>query len=149
MPNTPALVGAGLTALAWGEGVGSDQQGKVLDLFRTVGEVLELPEAKLDAFLALTSSGPAFIAVVAEAMADGAVAAGLPRALAHRLSHRTLAGTAALLQGRELHPAVLKDMVSSPGGTTIAGLRVLEESGLRSALIEAVIAAAERSRELA
>ena len=149
VPNTPALVGAGLTALAWGEGVGSDQQSKVLDLFRTVGEVLELPEAKLDAFLALTSSGPAFIAVVAEAMADGAVAAGLPRALAHRLSHRTLAGTAALLQGRELHPAVLKDMVSSPGGTTIAGLRVLEESGLRSALIEAVIAAAERSRELA
>ena len=149
VPNTPSLVGAGLTALAWGEGIGSAQQGRVLDLFSTVGEVLELPESKLDAFLALTSSGPAFIAVVAEAMADGAVAAGLPRALAHRLSHRTLAGTAALLQGRDLHPAVLKDMVSSPAGTTIAGLRVLEESGLRSALIEAVIAAAERSRELA
>ena len=149
VPNTPALVGAGLTALAWGEGVGSAQRRTVLDLFSTVGEVLELPEVKLDAFLALTSSGPAFIAVMAEAMADGAVAAGMPRALAHRLSHRTLAGTAALLQGRDLHPAELKDMVSSPGGTTIAGLRVLEESGLRSAVIEAVIAAAERSRELA
>ncbi|AII44174.1 hypothetical protein KR100_12520 [Synechococcus sp. KORDI-100] len=149
VPNTPALVGAGLTALAWGTGVEAAQQTMVLDLFRSVGEVLELPEAKLDAFLALTSSGPAFIAVVAEAMADGAVAAGLPRALAHRLSHRTLAGTAALLQDRDLHPAELKDMVSSPGGTTIAGLRVLEESGLRSALIEAVVAAAERSQELA
>ena len=86
---------------------------------------------------------------VAEAMADGAVAAGLPRALAHRLTHRTMAGTAALLQDRQLHPAELKDMVSSPAGTTIAGLRALEQSGLRSALVEAVIAAAERSRELA
>ena len=149
VPNTPALVGAGLTALAWGDGVSSEQRSSVMDLFSAVGEVLELPEAKLDAFLALTSSGPAFIALVAEAMADGAVAAGLPREMAHRLSHRTLAGTAALLQDRDLHPAVLKDMVSSPGGTTIAGLRRLEQSGLRSALIEAVVAAAERSRELA
>ena len=82
-------------------------------------------------------------------MADGAVAAGLPRALAHQLTHRTLAGTAALLQEQALHPAQLKDMVSSPGGTTIAGLRQLERSGARSALIEAVIAAAERSRSLA
>ena len=79
-------------------------------------------------------------------MADGAVAAGLPSPLAQHLSHRTLAGTAALLHHRNLHPAELKDMVSSPSGTTIAGLRVLEESGLRSALIEAVVAAAERSR---
>ena len=149
VPNTPALVGAGLTALAWGDGISSAQRGSVVNLFSAVGEVLDLPEAKLDAFLALTSSGPAFIALVAEAMADGAVAAGLPREMAHRLSHRTLAGTAALLQDRELHPAVLKDMVSSPGGTTIAGLRRLEQSGLRSALIEAVVAAAERSRELA
>ena len=149
VPNTPALVGAGLTALAWGDGISSAQRGSVVNLFSAVGEVLDLPEAKLDGFLALTSSGPAFIALVAEAMADGAVAAGLPREMAHRLSHRTLAGTAALLQERELHPAVLKDMVSSPGGTTIAGLRRLEQSGLRSALIEAVVAAAERSRELA
>jgi pyrroline-5-carboxylate reductase len=121
----------------------------VQGLFRQVGEVVDLPEPQLDAFLALTSSGPAFLAVVAEAMADGAVAAGLPRALAHRFAHRTLAGTAALLQEQELHPAALKDMVSSPGGTTIAGLRALERAGLRSALIEAVVAAAERSRELA
>ncbi len=118
-------------------------------LFASVSEVLELPESKLDAFLALTSSGPAFVAVVAEAMADGAVAAGLPRDQALHLTHRTLAGSAALLQERQLHPAQLKDMVSSPAGTTIAGLRRLEQAGVRSALIEAVLAAAERSRELA
>ena len=149
VPNTPALVRAGLTALAWGEGVNGGQRDWVRALFARVGEVLELPERQLDAFLALTSSGPAFVALVAEAMADGAVAAGLPRALAQHLAHRTLAGTAALLQERELHPGQLKDMVASPGGTTIAGLRQLERAGVRSALLEAVLAAAERSRELA
>jgi len=149
VPNTPALVGEGLTALAWGEAISSEQRLKVSELFAGVSEVLELPEAKLDAFLALTSSGPAFVALMAEAMADGAVAAGLPRDLAHRLAHRTLAGTAALLDQRQLHPATLKDMVTSPGGTTIAGVRALEQSGARSAFMEAVIAAAERSRELA
>ena len=149
VPNTPALVGAGLTALAWGKNISAEQRLQVRGLFVGVSEVLELPEEKLDAFLALTSSGPAFVALVAEAMADGAVAAGLPRDLAHRLTHRTLAGTAALLDGRQLHPGVLKDMVTSPGGTTIAGIRALERAGTRSALIEAVIAAAERSRQLA
>lgn len=149
VPNTPALVRQGLTGLAWGEGISEQQQRWVRQLFAQVGEVLDLPEAQLDAFLALTSSGPAYVALVAEAMADGAVAAGLPRALALRLAHRTLAGTAALLQDQELHPAQLKDMVASPGGTTIAGLRQLERAGLRSALIEAVVAAAERSRQLA
>ena len=149
VPNTPALVGAGLTALAWGKDITAEQRLQVRQLFVGVSEVLELPEEKLDAFLALTSSGPAFVALVAEAMADGAVAAGLPRDLAHRLTHRTLAGTAALLDGRQLHPAILKDMVTSPGGTTIAGMRALERGGTRSAVIEAVIAAAERSRQLA
>ena len=149
VPNTPALVRQGLTGLAWGEGIPAEQQLWVRQLFAQVCEVLDLPESQLDAFLALTSSGPAYVALVAEAMADGAVAAGLPRALALRLAHRTLAGTAALLQEQELHPAQLKDMVASPGGTTIAGLRQLERAGLRSALIEAVVAAAERSRQLA
>jgi len=148
VPNTPCLVRAGLTGLAWGDGLSTDQKVWIQELFSQVGEVLELPEAQLDAFLALTSSGPAFVALVADALADGAVAAGLPRQQAHRLAHRTLAGTAALLQEQDLHPAELRDMVSSPGGTTIAGIRVLERSGLRSALIEAVVAAAERSREL-
>jgi pyrroline-5-carboxylate reductase len=148
VPNTPALVRSGLTALAWGEGIAPERREWVCRLFSRVGEVLELPEAQLDAFLALTSSGPAFVALVAEAMADGAVAAGLPRALAQHLAHRTLAGTAALLDQQALHPAQLKDMVASPAGTTIAGLRQLERGGLRSALLEAVLAAAERSRQL-
>ncbi len=149
VPNTPALVGEGLTALAFGEGVEAESREWVRSLFARVGEVMELPETQLDPFLALTSSGPAFVALIAEAMADGAVAAGLPRNLAMHLAHRTLAGTAELLHQRELHPSQLKDMVSSPGGTTMAGLRRLESGGLRSALIEAVFAAAERSRELA
>ena len=149
VPNTPCLVRAGLTGLSWGEGLSAGQQEWVRSLFARVGEVLVLHEPQLDAFLALTSSGPAFVALVAEAMADGAVASGLPRPLAQHLAHRTLAGTAALLQERELHPGQLKDMVTSPAGTTIAGLRQLERAGLRSALIEAVVAAAERSRELA
>ena len=149
VPNTPALVRSGLTGLAFAEGVTAEQRRWVVQLFDQVGEVHELPEAQLDAFLALTSSGPAFVAVVAEALADGAVAAGLPRLLAQRVAHRTLAGSAALLQERDLHPGQLKDMVSSPGGTTMAGLRQLERAGLRSGLIEAVLAAAERSRDLA
>ena len=149
VPNTPALVRQGLTGLAFLDSVTAAERQWVIALFAQVGEVVELPQAQLDAFLALTSSGPAFVALVAEALADGAVAAGLPRVLAQRMAHRTLAGTAALLQEQELHPAALKDMVSSPGGTTMAGLRQLERQGLRSALIEAVLAAAERSRELA
>ena len=149
VPNTPALVRSGLTGLAFGAGVSEAQRGYVRELFALVGEVHELPESQLDAFLALTSSGPAFVALVAEAMADGAVASGLPRQLAHHLAHRTLAGTAALLHEQELHPGALKDMVSSPAGTTIAGVRELERAGLRSGLIEAVVAAAERSRQLA
>ena len=147
--NTPALVRQGLTALAWAEEAPPEVRAWVEHLFRRVGEVWTLPESQLDAFLALTASGPAFVALVAEALADGAVAAGLPRALAQPLALRTLSGTAALLEGKELHPGQLKDMVSSPGGTTIAGLRELERSGLRSALLEAVLAAAERSRALA
>jgi len=148
VPNTPCLVRAGLCGLAWGDAIPPAQRLWVRELFAQVGEVLELPEAQLDAFLALTSSGPAFVALVVEAMADGAVAAGLPRTLAQHLAHRTLAGTATLLHEQGLHPAQLKDMVTSPGGTTIAGLRQLERSGLRSALLEAVLAAAERSRQL-
>ncbi len=149
VPNTPALVRQGLTGLAFADAVPSEQRRWVREMFSQVGEVHELAESLLDGFLALTSSGPAFLAVVCEALADGAVAAGLPRVLAQQLAASTLAGTAALLEEQQLHPAALKDMVSSPAGTTIAGLRRLERGGLRSALLEAVLAAAERSRQLA
>ena len=149
VPNTPVLVRQGLTALACGAGVSPDQAAWVDALFTRVGAVHRLPESQLDAFLALTSSGPAFAALVVEALADGGVAAGLPRALAQPLAAQMLAGSVALLEQQGLHPAQLKDMVASPAGTTVAGLRVLERSGLRSALLEAVLAAAERSRALA
>jgi len=147
--NTPALVRCGLTALAWGQELPAEQRAWLEQLFSRVGAVWALPEPQLDAFLALTSSGPAFVALVAEGLADGAVAAGLPRSLAQELALRTLGGTAALMEQKTLHPGQLKDMVSSPAGTTIAGLRQLERAGLRSALLEAVLAAAQRSRELA
>jgi len=147
--NTPALVRQGLTALAWADAPAPEARDWVEQLFRRVGDVWTLPEPQLDAFLALTASGPAFVALMVEALADGAVAAGLPRALAQTLAPRTLSGTAALLEGKALHPGQLKDMVSSPAGTTLAGLRELERAGLRSALLEAVLAAAERSRALA
>ncbi len=117
--NTPALVRQGLTALAWGEAPPAAMGEWVEHLFHCVGEVRALPEGQLDGFLALTSSGPAFVALVAEALADGAVAAGLPRALALPLALRTLSGTAALLEGKGLHPGELKDMVCSPGGTCL------------------------------
>lgn len=149
VPNTPVLVRQGLTALACAPEVSTEQADWVADLLRRVGEVHRLPEAQLDAFLALTSSGPAFAALVCEALADGGVAAGLPRALALPLAEKMLAGSMALLEQQGLHPAELKDLVASPAGTTVAGLRVLERSALRSALIEAVLAAAERSRALA
>lgn len=149
VPNTPCLVGQGLTGLAWGDGISDQQMQQVRSFFEPVSEVLELPEERLDAFLALTSSGPAYVALIAEAMADGAVAMGMPRAQAHHLAHRMLAGTAALLHEQELHPGELKDMVASPGGTTMAAIRHLEKSGLRSALIEAVVAATQHGRGMA
>ncbi len=148
VPNTPTMVREGLTGLAWGDDITSDQKSEVRKVFESISEIFQLKERQLDSFLALTSSGPAYIALVLEAMADGAVAAGLPRNLSNKLAHKTLSGTASLLREKSLHPAELKDMVASPGGTTISALRHLELAGLRSALIEAVVLAAQKSRQL-
>ena len=149
VPNTPSLVREGLTGLAWDDDITSDQKIAVRKIFEPISEIFELPEKELDSFLALTSSGPAYLALVIEAMADGAVAAGLPRNLSNQLAHKTLSGTASLLREKGLHPAELKDMVASPAGTTIKAIRHLELAGLRSALIEAIVLAAQKSRELA
>ena len=148
VPNTPALVNSGVTGLSWGDDVSAAQQRLVIEFFQPISKVYELPEDQLDAFLALTSSGPAYLALVSEALADGAVAAGLPRHLSNTLTHATIEGTVRLLKEKELHPGQLKDMVASPAGTTIRALRHLEKEGVRSALIEAVVLAAKRSREL-
>ena len=125
VPNTPSLVGQGLTGLAWSDEISLEQKKVVRKIFAPISEIYELEEQKLDSFLALTSSGPAYIALVVEAMADGAVAAGLPRHLSNQLAHKTLSGTASLLREKSLHPAELKDMVASPAGTTIVLLDIL------------------------
>ncbi len=148
MPNTPAQVGAGITAIAWGRGDTAVHRAIAQRVLGAVGAVVEVAEKDLDAVTGLSGSGPAYVALVVEALADGGVAAGLARDLAQQLALETVLGTARLLQGQALHPAVLKDRVASPGGTTIAGLGVLEARAVRSALREAVVAAAQRSREL-
>ncbi|HSM82695.1 MAG TPA: pyrroline-5-carboxylate reductase [Nodosilinea sp.] len=148
MPNTPATVGAGVTALAAGAGVSDRQREQARQIFASVGTVVAVPEAQMDAVTALSGSGPGYLALVVEALADGGVAVGLPRATALELAIATLRGTGELLHRGDLHPAVLKDRVTSPGGTTIAGVAALESGGLRSALIQAVQAAYLRSKEL-
>ena len=148
MPNTPALVGEGMTAISFGESVAEDVKQEARSLFESVGRVISVPETQMDAVTALSGSGPGYMAVIAEALSDAGVKAGLPRAIATELSVQTMLGSAKLLQQERLHPALLKDRVTSPGGTTIAGIAELERCGLRSAVIEAVQAAKLRSEQL-
>jgi pyrroline-5-carboxylate reductase len=148
MPNTPATVGAGMTAIAPGSQVEPEHLAQATQIFAAVGEVVEVAEHLMDAVTGLSGSGPAYVALMVEALADGGVAAGLPRAIAHQLALQTVLGTAELLKTSNLHPAELKDRVTSPGGTTIAGVAQLERQGFRSAIIEAVRAAYGRSQEL-
>lgn len=148
MPNTPATVGAGISAIAPGKTVTANHLEMAKTLLGAVGEVVEVSESLMDAVTGLSGSGPAYVAVMIEALADGGVAAGLPRAIASKLALSTVWGTAQLLQDKQIHPAQLKDQVTSPGGTTIAGIAELERSGFRSALIEAVQAAYRRSQQL-
>ncbi|MBW4468784.1 MAG: pyrroline-5-carboxylate reductase [Stenomitos rutilans HA7619-LM2] len=148
MPNFPATVGAGITAISPGKRVKPHHLEQARQIFEAVGEVVEVPETAMDAVTGLSGSGPGYVALVVEALADGGVAAGLPRAIALQLALQTVKGTAQLLQESGQHPGVLKDQVTSPGGTTIAGVAALERAGLRSALIEAVMAAYGRSQEL-
>jgi pyrroline-5-carboxylate reductase len=148
MPNTPATVGAGITAIAPGKQVSPEQLELAKQIFAAVGQVVEVPEHLMDAVTGLSGSGPAYIALVVEALSDGGVAVGLPRAIAQDLALQTVRGTAELLSQTHWHPAELKDRVTSPGGTTIAAVASLEQNGLRSALIEAVRTATRRAQEL-
>jgi pyrroline-5-carboxylate reductase len=148
MPNTPALVLRGATALARGTGLEADDLATAEEIFGAVGRVVVLDEALMDAVTGLSGSGPAYVAIVIEALADGGVNMGLDRATAMTLATQTVLGAAQLLAETGLHPGALKDMVSSPGGTTIAGIAALEAGGLRTTLIRAVERATERSREL-
>jgi pyrroline-5-carboxylate reductase len=150
MPNTPALVGMGVSAICAEEHTPPASLDLARQVFGAVGQVVTVAETHMDVVTGLSGSGPAYVLMIIEALADGGVLMGLDRASALTLAAGTVAGTAELLlrdrDGR--HPAQLKDMVTSPGGTTIAGLRVLEAQGLRSALMEAVAAATRRSQEL-
>jgi pyrroline-5-carboxylate reductase len=148
MPNTPATVGAGVTAIALGQRTQAHHREQAVHLFQAIGEVVEVSEDLMDAVTGLSGSGPAYVALMIEALADGGVAAGLPRAIAQKLAVQTVLGTAQLLHRSGSHPAELKDRVASPGGTTIAGIAALEQAGFRGALMKAVQAAAQRSKEL-
>jgi pyrroline-5-carboxylate reductase len=148
MPNTPALVLEGVTAVARSEGLEPGDLETAQELFGAVGRVVVLEEAALDAVTGLSGSGPAYVAIVIEALADGGVKMGLDRATAVVLAAQTVLGSAKLILEAGMHPGQLKDMVASPGGTTIAGIAALEEGGVRRAFINAVERAALRSREL-
>ncbi|HSP42993.1 MAG TPA: pyrroline-5-carboxylate reductase [Luteolibacter sp.] len=148
MPNTPALVGHGAAAFCLGTAATIDDADFAKRLLGSVGLAVEVPERLMDAVTGLSGSGPAYIYLVIDALADGGVRMGLPRADAQRLAAQTVLGAAAMVIETGEHPAALKDMVTSPGGTTIAGLAELERHGLRSALIEAVTAATRRATEL-
>lgn len=148
MPNTPVTVGTGMTAMTMGSRAVEAHGDLAHEIFSAAGQVVQVPESMMDAVTGLSGSGPGYVSIVIEALADGGVAAGLPRAIASQLALQTVLGTAQLIQKTGMHPAELKDRVASPGGTTIAGIACLEELGLRSALIEAVRTASSRSREL-
>ena len=148
MPNTPALVLQGVTAIARTPGLEQDDLETAQEIFAAVGRAVVLDEEQMDAVTGLSGSGPAYVALVIEALADGGVKMGLDRATAMTLATQTVLGAAKLLAETGMHPAALKDMVSSPGGTTIAGIAALEEGGVRTTFIRAVERATLRSREL-
>ncbi len=148
MPNTPCLVGAGASGYCCGSDVSEDDRAIIQSMLGSVGFVTEVSESQMDAVTGLSGSGPAYVCLMIEALADGGVLAGLPRPLSLRLATQTVLGTAKMIIETGRHPAELKDSVASPGGTTIAALASLEHNGFRGALIQAVAAAADRSREL-
>ncbi len=149
MPNTPLMVQAGMTALAPGSRATPEDLDLALDLFRAVGRAEVVGETQMDAITALSGSGPAFVAVFLEALADGAVKMGLPRILALEFAAQTVLGTARLLLEKNLHPGLLKDLVTSPGGTTIHGLHALEQGAFRAGVMSAIESATWRSQDLA
>lgn len=148
MPNTPAMVHEGMTAMAVGPGVPDTDVATVRQMFESVGRVVPVDERLMDAVTGLSGSGPAYVFLAIEALTDGGVKMGLARETAGLLAAQTVLGAARMVLETGQHPARLKDQVTSPGGTTIAGLHRLEQGGLRATLIDAVEAATKRSQEL-
>ncbi len=148
MPNTPSLVDEGMAALAAGAACADSQLAEAEDLLRSCGRTVVLAEKHLDAVTALSGSGPAYVFYVVEAMVEAGVLLGLPRATATELVVQTVVGAGAMLRETGQHPTVLREQVTSPAGTTAAALRQLDDSGVRAALVSAVEAAADRSKQL-
>jgi pyrroline-5-carboxylate reductase len=138
MPNTPALIGEGMAGLARSKGTTDAQMGLALALFNAVGKAVEVDEGQMDIVTALSGSGPAFVFVMIDALADGAVKLGLRRDLAVAIASQMVQGAARMVEQTKTHPAVLKDQVTTPGGCTIAGLSVMEEGRIRSVLAKTV-----------
>ena len=145
--NIPITIGKGLTGISWGDEITKDQKQFIKRLFENSSKIYEFPEDLLDIFLSLTSSGPAIVALIIEALSDGGLSGGLQKRLSEELVVEMILGTVSLIKETNLTTAELKNMVTSPGGTTISALRVLENRSLRSALIEAVVSASNRSKE--
>ena len=148
MPNTPAVVGAGMTSLTPNEHVSTEEISKIEELFSSFGRAEVVDEYLIDAVIGVSGSSPAYVYMFIEALADGAVASGMPRDKAYVFAAQTVMGAAKTVLETGEHPGKLKDDVCSPGGTTIAAVRALEERGFRSAVMEAVMTAAEKSQEM-
>ncbi|MBO4375951.1 MAG: pyrroline-5-carboxylate reductase, partial [Lachnospiraceae bacterium] len=148
MPNTPALVGEGCTGVCINEEILPEDLKAVMDILNCFGKAELVSESMMDAVVAVSGSAPAYVFMLIEAMADGAVKAGLPRDKAYAFAAQTVLGSAKMVLETGKHPAELKDMVCSPGGTTIEAVKVLEERGLRAAIVDAMDACVRRNREL-
>lgn len=149
MPNTPALLQEGVTAIAKGAHASDDDMASADEVLSAVGRVVHLPEKHLDAVTGVSGTGPAYVFFLAESLVEAAVGVGLPRDVATELSIQTILGAARMLRETGKHPIVLREEVTSPNGTTVAAMRVLEREGVRSAFLDAVRAATERSHQLA
>ena len=149
MPNTPVMVGEGMTSLCPGNRFSKEELKEIMDLFSSFGKTEIIDEGLMDAATALSGSSPAFIYMLIEAMADGAVLEGIPRQQAYTMAAQAVLGSAKMVLETGIHPGQLKDNVCSPGGITIAGVASLEENGFRSAVIEAIKACTDRSKEMA
>ncbi|MCP1100831.1 pyrroline-5-carboxylate reductase [Aequitasia blattaphilus] len=148
MPNTPALVNEGAYGIAPYENATEEDKKEVAEIFSSIGVVEWISESLIDVVTGLSGGGPAYVAVFIEALADGAVKMGLPRKTAYRLAAQTCLGTAKMILDEDMHPGVLKDGVTSPGGTTMAGLQALEDGAFRGTVMDCVTAATEKSKSL-
>ena len=148
MPNTPALVGEGCTGICFSDSVSEEEKAYALNMFSCIGKAQEVPEKLMDVVVGVSGSAPAYVFMFIEAMADAAVEMGMPRKQAYDFAAQAVMGSAKLLLETGKHPGELKDMVCSPAGTTIAAVHVLEEKGMRAAVMDAVIKCIERSKEL-